>query len=96
MGRVDLHGRQRRKINLKGIHYGTSHGRNGVFCQLSCMTLISAPDAIMSSSPSNAVNGVGGTESTFYGTLQLTQPLVSRNMGSSLVSRLVSILQNMS
>lgn len=102
MGRVDVRamintmnaadagigsGSSAKKINLKEMYYGTSHGRNGVLCQLSCMTLCQGTSKEL-------LAGAGNEDrSTFHGTLQFTEPLISRSMGSSLADRLVSILK---
>ena len=61
-------------LQAEQVYYATSHARNGVLCQLSCMSIDS------------------GGSSPFYGTLQFTEPLTSRDDAGVMRDRLVTLL----
>ena len=61
-------------LKVEQVYYGTSHARNGVLCQLSCMSVQS------------------DNSSPFYGTLQFTKPLISREDARVMRDRLVALL----
>lgn len=66
-------------LGVKRVHYGTSHARNGVLCQLSCMSVASPGEA----------------GSPFYGTLQFTHPLISREEAAGMRARLESLVTSL-
>jgi hypothetical protein len=67
------------RLKVTRSFYGTSHSRNGVFCQLSCSSILDKEQ--------NKDN-----YSTFCGCLQLTEPLISRNEAILLRGKLVKFL----
>ncbi len=69
--------RQRGDLHVEQVYYGTSHARNGVLCQLSCMSVQS--------------DGSG----PFCGTLQFTEPLISRADAKVMRDSLVALLERL-
>ncbi len=67
-------------LGVKRVHYGTSHARNGVLCQLSCMS-VAAP---------------GASGAPFFGTLQFTRPLVGKQEAADMRARLKGLVEAMS
>ena len=65
-------------IQVRQAFYGTSHARNGVLCQLSCMT-----------------TGPPGKEQ-FFGTLQFTDPIITRGQGAAIRQALCDLLTEVS
>ena len=84
------------KLSVKEAYYGTSHSRNGVLCQLSCMSIandISEDEGGKPIAEVSVTTQKKSDENVFCGNMQFPAPIVSRQQATSIKNRVIDIIE---
>lgn len=83
-------------LSVKEAYYGTSHSRNGVLCQLSCMSIANDISEDEDGKPIAEVSVTTqkkSDENVFCGNMQFPAPIVSRQQATSIKNRVIDIIE---